>query len=171
MATFSHPFDLYKAQAARFQGTIMTAQEMHADLVKASHRDAKQLTMGGVGRQGPGRKRWLREAGHPYGRGFVKNGRERRRVKDLPIGSISGRLHNAPQIFVRRNLTSGRFDSGSESRLEFRNVPYAKYVIPRTPRANSKMRHRGFWEEMDKRAKARNRALVEAVRARQRRAA
>jgi hypothetical protein len=161
MATHTSALALYKAQKARFDGTMLTARQMHAEIAKQGFKDSKDLTRGGVGPNGIGRKRWLREMGHPRGRGFVVQGKQRNRIRPLPVGMITGDLYNSMR------LTSRISPKGQEFGIR-NTAPYAKYILRDV--GTRKMVGPGFQKEVQKRWRARNRALMEVVRARQRKA-
>lgn len=161
MATHTSALSLYKAQKARFDGTMQTARSMHAEIARAGFADAREFTKGGNGPNGPGRKRWLAQKGHPRGRGFSKNGRTRQRITPLPIGQITGELYNKMRLIGRITPSGQEFGIRNSAR-------HAKFIL--RDQGTRKMVAPGFQKEVNKRWKARNRALMDTVRARQRKA-
>ncbi len=144
---------LYRHQLARFAAVAQTARQMHSQIVYESATDARRLTFGGVGSQGPGRKRWLSK-NRPFSRNIA---RSKLRVTPLPIGVISGQVQRGWR------LARGR---GAGQTFELRNrARHAKYIL--FDSGTVKMRGRGFQKEIMKRFRARNKALVDTVRKRQ----
>lgn len=159
-----------KHQMRRFAAMNATAVKGHRDIAQQGFNDHKQLTAGGDGPQGPTRKAWLRKKGHPFGRGpsalqrtptGLKRGIPRGKVRSLPIGRISNRLHTGLSM---SSMGGGKQSFGVRSR-----APYTKYIL--SPHGTPAMVGRGFGGELGKtgprtgetvrRWRARNKAFVQ----------
>lgn len=92
---------LIKAQKARLAAGVQSIDAGLEDVRNGARKDLMDLTNGQPA--GKERRKWLKEQGHPFGRGgsaaqstptgAKRNPRgARRRAKSLPIGAISGSL-------------------------------------------------------------------------------
>lgn len=167
---------LYDAQLRRFARVGGDASRLHESLARSMRTQALGLLDGEP--QGEARIKHLRKLGHPYGRGPARQKRAdggsnqmvRGRVKQLPIGVVSGRLKAALSL----SRTTGR---GRQSfALGAPGVEYAKYILH--PAGTRWMIGRNFWGfrsgsvpkgEMGRRWRIGNRALIMTLRARMRR--
>ncbi len=148
MGVYRKPLDLYKAQKARFDRVQKSARAMHQDVALAGYDDAMELT---GGRLTPKQTKGA-FARRPSGL------RRAAAVPKLPINIQSSRL--------RRNF---RLVLQSQRPQEFRlynPTSYAPYVLKRP--GTRKMVYRGFQDQITQRWKARNKALIDHLRARQR---
>jgi hypothetical protein len=149
--TYTSPLQLYKVQRARFASVDRTIKQMHREIAQDGLHDAEALTSGGIGPQWAARRPWLRKT-RPFARrrpGLL--------VKPLPIGMITGRVNMG---FV---LSASR---GHVIVYELRNrAPHAQFILHDS--GTRYMRGRGLQAEITKRWRARNKALIDTVRARQ----
>lgn len=91
---------LINAQKRRLAAGVQSIDAGLEDVRNAARRDLMDLTNGSP--TGKERRKWLKESGHPFGRGIsaadsTPTGAKRniigkRRVKSLPIGIITGSL-------------------------------------------------------------------------------
>lgn len=155
---FQKPIDLYKHQIARFAHVARTIREMHREISEAGGQDGQELTSGTTSTA------QLRAMGHPFGRGTgASNGRyrpglKRGRLRSLPINRQTGGLQR------RLQLRRGR--GGIQTFELTPGVHPGNWVL--NPDGTRKMVGRGFWLEIKKRWRARNKALLDAARQRQR---
>ena len=164
MATHTSALSLYNAQLARFAQVKVGAKTMHAHMVAACFDDARDLTAGGNGPQGRPRKKWLRR-NRPFARNMARvnlaayrNGPGK--VSPLPIGVISSRLY--------RSWSLHRIQKQTGQEYHMRNsAAYARFIL--FDSGTRKMLGRGFQSETRKRFRARNKALLDTIRIRQRR--
>lgn len=163
---FTKPIDLYKTQVARFRKMAASAKSGHEELAKAGYSDGHELTMGRV------KTKTLRQLGHPFGRGTSKatwtpTGTKRGlRTKDarklfgkstiptLPINRQTGRL--------RGSLYRRRDSGGIQSFVVGFSAPHAQYVL--AVKGTERMVARGYWNEVVKRWRARNKALLDYIK-------
>lgn len=163
---FTRPLDLYKQQVKRFASFNRDIKRMHRDLAEQGLGDARELTSGGLS------SRQLRAMGHPYGRGAAQGSAAptglmrgarlpgmRQRVRPLPINRQSGLLRGSMRL---RSAAGGvqSFVLGSGG------IRYASYVLH--PAGTKKMIGRGYFIEVKKRWRARNKALIDTMLRRQR---
>jgi len=161
MRQFTKGIDLYKAQVERFEAQKLTMRSGHELLATEGLEDSKSLTAGQP--SGKARLAMLRQEGHPFGRGagasasttFGRRRGGKGSMPLLPIGEISGRLHNA---LVKRK-TAG---VGSQNFGLFAPVPYAKYILGDS--GTRKMVGRGFQAEIRRRWRPRNKAFIDTFR-------
>lgn len=154
---FTKPIDLYKHQVARFERMNQTMREMHREISEAGGQDGQELTQGTVSTA------QLRKMGHPFGRGVGgSNGRyrpglKRGRLGSLPINRQTGGLQR------RLRLRRGR--GGIQTFELTPGVHRGNWVL--NPDGTRRMVGRGFWLEIKKRWRARNKALLDTARRRQ----
>lgn len=172
MGVFSSPVDLMKHQTARFAKVKITMMSAHKMMAEGGRDDYKEQTTGRLS------EKQLRLIGHPYSRrarvlqiaklsGYrgLQDGNKaqisaRGRVADLPINIQSGRLHATVTLLSK---------NGGKVYDLFSPVPYASFVLAID--GTKYMRPRGLLGPtglIRKRFKARQNALVEAVRQQQR---
>lgn len=155
---FTKPLDLYKHQMARFAMVQRVITDMHREIAYRGHTDAMDLTRGGVS------SKQLRAMGHPYGRnrvaqgGQYRPGRKRGMLPSLPINKQSGGL--------RSRLRVVRTSGGIQAFKLTAGVHPGNWVL--NPDGTRKMVGRGFFLEIKKRWRARNKALLDTVKSRQR---
>jgi hypothetical protein len=170
---FKKGLDLYKAQKERFDRIQKDMLAMHKELADAGLGDMQELTSGTVS------SATLARLGHPFGRGedsskSTPKGRFRGASKAkfskfgfkgqvplLPINVQSGRLKAALRSRkVSRPGAIQAFENGAPG------VPYEKYIL--SPTGTRRMVARGFWTEVTRRWKARNKAFIDHIKERQR---
>ena len=144
----------------------------HRDLAVKGLADAKDLTNAGdvMGKE---RIKALRKAGHPFGRGAnsgastatgrLRNGGGIRGAWPfLPLGIISGKLHNTVRMSNESSRGRQSFGVGP------RNVPYAIYIMGTAKKqGTSKMVARGYPNEIRRRWRARNKAFSDVYNQKQ----
>lgn len=167
MGVYTKPLDLYKAQMKRFARVTGGARALHQDIAEEGFADAKELTTG-ASPSGKARIKFLRTAGHPFGRrssGLVRGIAGGKRLPLLPLGRISDRLHRGWSIRKAKVATGQEF--------QLRNsAPHAKYILH--PAGTKKMVGRGIGGvaganaaktgEIPRRWKARNKALMDFIK-------
>ena len=164
MAIHTSALSLYKAQMSRFAQVQVGVKTMHAHMVAACFDDARELTAGGNGPQGRPRKKWLRR-NRPFARNAARvnlavYAKGQGRVSALPIGVISSRLY--------RSWSLHRLQKSTGQEFHMRNsAAYARFIL--FDSGTRKMLGRGFQAETRKRFRARNKALLDTIRIRQRR--
>lgn len=179
MARFTNPHDLYKHQKARFAAVQMTAHQMHEKIAYAGLEDGREMLSGGI------RTAVLRRLGHPYGRGASAAGRTntglmrgaaktklkkegiRGRLTPYPINKQTGRLYRS--LGIKRVATSGmqQFDMSAGS-----SAGRSRWVM--NPGGTRFMVDRQFYQgnqpglisPIVRRWRARNKALIDTLRAR-----
>lgn len=143
MATFNDPKALAASQARRFAQVRRSMTVMHADMVQDMAKEAETLT-----------------SGHPFSRrrarsrGGIRKALASAGIAKLPINRQTGRLQRSLRVMR----------DGEGWRIQF-VAPHAKFVL--APGGTRKMVARGFWPEMRKRFKPRNRRLIYEMRLRQ----
>jgi hypothetical protein len=162
MGKFVSALDLQKAQKARFAKMSGTAADLHRDMVRQVYLSGKKQLSGTP--QGAARVAALKAAGHPYGRTRSRTGRKRGGAgfTQLPIGVISGRLRSSYRIQFIPVASRG----GNTMMIGFFNPGRSVHVL--TPGGTRKMVDRGFWQYQRKIWRPLNKALVDELRARQR---
>jgi hypothetical protein len=176
---FTKGLDLMRHQQKRFRAMDMDARRGHADMAKAGLADAKELTSRADGPSGPARKRWLARMGHPFGRGAsaaqrtptgLKRGipRGKGRVRNLPIGQISNKLHSTMRLT--------RLQGGVQSFGVKTSAPHARFIL--SPHGTKLMTGRGYGGIQGKNAprtgetvrrwRARNKAFFQHFKRKQR---
>lgn len=165
MATYTSALQLYKAQMSRFAVMGATARAMHEDLARHGYQDARDLTAGGNGPQFSPRRRWLAR-NRPFARNLsrvnLKKFSGRGKVQALPIGMISTELYRSWSL---RRVSTSR---GQEFHLRNR-AKHARFIL--FDGGTRAMIGRGFQARTRRNFKARNKAFIDTLRARQRRAA
>ena len=91
---------LINAQKARLAAGIKSIDDGLEDVRNGARSDLMELTNGTP--SGKDRRKWLKQQGHPFGRGInsaastatgaKRNIRGKRRIQSLPIGKITGSL-------------------------------------------------------------------------------
>ena len=148
MARYSDPVALYRSQKAYFDKFPKTVREMFRTIVAEGRNDAVQLTSGTVSSS------TLRKMGHPFGRS--SSGKLRGGIPTLPINVQSGKLRKSVNMkLLWRNVR------GESYGLYF-SVGYAKYILSKG--GTKFMVARGFQGEMEKRWKARKKAMIQHLR-------
>lgn len=149
MSTHRNVDSLNAAIRRRIASKIDQAVELIDDMSKAEYDDAIELT------SGTATQAQLNRENNPYGRGFTNpRGKIRGRRPPLPINRQTGRLQQGMKR-VRRDMRTGRFSRNAEWRIEVHGVPYAQYVVRRSPKPGSKMIYRPLWDEITNRRKMR----------------
>jgi len=154
MATYRDPKALAISQARRFDQVRRSFTVMHADMVQDMAKEAETLTSGTTSTA------QLREMGHPFSRrrarsrGGIRKALASAGIAKLPINRQTGRLQRSLRVMR----------DGEGWRIQF-VAPHAKFVL--APGGTRKMVARGFWPEMRKRFKPRNRRLIYEMRLRQ----
>lgn len=181
MARHSSLLGLYRAQLQRFDRLRLDMRQGHEDIAEGGLRDQLEFTRGGIGPSGHARKKWLRQLGHPFGRGInsaasTRGGlkrqvsrqakqragfRGRSFVPSLPIGSISGRLRRGIQKRQVPNMGVQSFDVGTT-----KAAGRSAWVL--SPAGTQRMVGRGVWPEVKKRFRARNKSFVDHFKGQQR---
>lgn len=163
MAQFTDPMALYKAQKVRFAKQMLTARAAHEEVVIAGLHDMVELASGrltksqtrGAFARGSspatstptGRRRQLTKA--QLRRRAIKGG-----VPLLPINVQKGNLRKAIRKIQTAAPPGGQaYDVGPQG------VPYAKYVLGLG--GTRKAVARGYFPEVRKRWRARNKAFVD----------
>ncbi len=169
---------LYQSQKARFEKMGVDMRRMHGIMVRDTFDDAQRYTSGGV------RTSELRRLGHPFGRGraagtagrggLKRGSKGKTKIASLPINYQSGRLRRSWSL----KLTKG--SGGAQTYILGNNAPYAKYIL--NPSGTRKMVGRGLWGHsaftkmesgtmglLARRARARNKAIIDEMRRRNRR--
>lgn len=162
---FTKGIDLYRAQMAKFKRDNLSLRQAWEDNVEASRNDHEELVGGHVS------TKQLVAMGHPFGRGPVpqrKGARNislalrgnraigmtiRRRLPALPINKQTGKLaRSLKMVKVGKNVFEVYFNPG-DGRV---------WVL--WPGGTGTMIDRGFYKEIERRIKARNKALDDQYR-------
>lgn len=143
----------YKSFKSQLEKIPFDVKKAHELMARATLKDVEQSVSGSV------KTSTLRKMGHPYGRGFTgPKGKGRGRLPGLPIHVQTGRLRGS--VFMEKRSGSGRQSFAVGFRLP--STDPRRYVVSRT--GTRKMVARGFWPHIEKRWKARNKALVDVFR-------
>lgn len=172
MGRFSSPLALYDAQSSRFRRLGMDMRRGHEDIARAGLGDMIELTGGRVS------QKTLRRLGHPYARGQSRSGSisaanavgryTRRRGSSRAKNARAGLTGGAPLLPVNRQ--SGRLQGSMRLRRvsggvqSFRVGPTraaGKSLYGIIPGGTGRVVARGFWIEVKKRWRARNKAFID----------
>lgn len=146
MAKYTSGLAFYNAYKAKLEKVSHDAKSLHERIAREALKDAYELTSGTVP------TKTLARMNHPFGRGFGSKRGTRGRLPALPVNVQSGRLRWA--IYMEKR--------GNTYAIGFRGPDYAKYVLSRTGTKN--MLTRPVWSEIEKRFKARRKAMVDTLR-------
>jgi hypothetical protein len=151
MAKYTSGLAYYRDMQERLKQLPKNVAAASEHAVRQSYGDIRELSSGTV------KQKQLNREGNPFGRGFSgPKGKRRGRRAFLPLNRQSGRLHSAA-YFERRVIRGKTFYT-----IGFR-LPSSdprRFVLGRE--GTTKMVARGFWPEVEKRLKARQKAIVDA---------
>lgn len=152
MAVKRTPTESYFATIEKFKQINANIEEGAKEVRKQIMRDLNEFTTGATP-SGKARLKWLRQTGHPYGRGksaalSTSTGRKRGagrkgKAPNLPIGQITGGLRRAKfaklsKANQKHTITAG-FKKGAKGAL---------YAV--LPFGTNKMVGRGLWAPTEK---------------------
>lgn len=170
MRRFTRPIDLMRHKEQQLRKIRFNFEHEFGKIAEAYHEDAIKFTGGGIN------SKQLAKMGHPYGRGTssktsAPGGLKRRgKAPNVPINMQSGRLRRSWYMKVRSSGGRKVWTIGNSAR-------HARYIL--SPWGTKKMVGREIWGHpnyakgapiglMARRARARLKGLVNAVRARNR---
>lgn len=152
MAVRRTPLQSYVATVAKFKRLNVTMDGAASEIRKDLLADLKGF-VSGASPSGKARIKWLRDQGHPYGRGTnaaasTATGRKRGTgikggAPTLPIGEISGRLKSAAYVSLSRTGFNYLFTAGFS-----RRAGKSIYVV--LPGGTRKMVSRDLWAKGEK---------------------
>lgn len=140
-----HYFDTLKAM----EGDHKTLEQLHRQIADGGVDDYRDRLKGTVS------KATLRKLGHPFGRRAPTTGRKRGVLPLLPINRQSGRLASSIQL---RSA-----DGGSQAFHVGPTASAGRSMFVLEPGGTTKMVARGVYAVIEKRWKARNKALVDTM--------
>jgi hypothetical protein len=147
MAKYTSGLAFYKAYKEKLERVSHDAKKLHERTARESLKDMYELTSGMTS------KKTLARMNHPFGRGFANKRGGRGRLQPLPINVQSGRLRRAIYLDKRGN----DFLLGIKP-----TAKYFKYVVSRS--GTKRMITRPLWSEVEKRFKARRKAVIDTLR-------
>lgn len=168
MATFYDGRALAASQQRRFNNFRRSARLAHQQMAEEMQKEAVDLSHGGIS------SAELAAMGHPYGRGRGRStynyganksasrgsGKVRIAARGaaplLPINRQTGKLASSWRLFRR-------FKGDGGQQVDLQNIsPESKFVL--NPGGTKRMVARGFWVEMRKRWRPRNKRLIAELR-------
>ncbi len=155
MANWTSAKALAVSQAARFAVLNRSIRAQHRQMVESMAQDAQELTSGTVSTA------TLRALGHPFSRrlarsrGGASKAISASGISRLPINQQTGRLKRSARIIPETTA------HGQSFRFQF-TAPHAKFVL--APGGTRRMVARGFWPEMRRRWRPKNRKLIYDMR-------
>ena len=152
MAVKRTPTQSYFATVDKFKQINANMEEGAKEIRKQIERDLNEFTTG-ASPSGKARLKWLRQTGHPYGRG-----------KSAPLSTSTGRKRNAGRKGTAPMLPMGQITGGlRRSKFAKLDMPGGRHIITAgfnksakgalfavLPSGTNKMVGRGLWDTKQK---------------------
>jgi len=152
----ANPLQVYFDTVKQMEGDTKTIKQLHRQIADGGTADYHDLLRGGVS------SKTLRRMGHPFGRRLQASkpgaGRVRGTLPLLPINRQTGRLIASIQLRPA--------DGGTQAFHVGPTASAGRSMFVLSPGGTSKMVARGVYVVIEKRWKARNKALVDTMRRR-----